>query len=133
MSATISPLEPPTTLQPASWLRKYFNIFRASLVERMAYRMDFILSTFLRFLPVMTTILLWQAVYASAQERAILTGTTSAIGSLASPLDQGPLLTASGFADGRMSGNESFKGYTLANMVAYLLLVYISRMFSSMP
>src|SRR5205823_13360253 len=70
---------------------------RASLVERLAYRLDFILSTFLRFLPVMTTILLWQAVYASAGE------------------------------------GQEFKGYTLANMVAYLLLVHISRMFSSMP
>src|SRR4051812_36938778 len=80
---------------PRAEFRKYFNIFRASLVERMAYRLDFILSTFLRFLPVMTTILLWQALYGDRE--------------------------------------SDIKGYTLSNMVAYLLLVHISRMFSSMP
>ncbi len=37
--------------------RKYLNIFRASLVERMAYRSDFLLGTVLRFLPVLTTAL----------------------------------------------------------------------------
>ena len=40
------------------------KIFRASLVERMTYRGDFLLGTLLRFLPMLTTILLWQAVYA---------------------------------------------------------------------
>src|SRR6202008_4845361 len=44
-------------------VRKYFNIFRVSLIERMAYRGDFLLGTFLRFLPLITTILLWQAIY----------------------------------------------------------------------
>ena len=45
-------------------LRKYVNIYKASLVERMAYRGDFLLGTILRFLPMITTILLWQAIYA---------------------------------------------------------------------
>src|SRR4051812_49895347 len=58
-------LSPPAPGRVAG-LRKYFNIFRASLVERMAYRGDFLLGTVLRFLPVMTTILLWEAVYAGA-------------------------------------------------------------------
>jgi hypothetical protein len=77
-------------------LRKYFNIFRASLVERMAYRGDFLLGTVLRFLPVMTTILLWEAVFAG-------------------------------------SGQEELAGFTRRQMIAYLLLIHISRMFSSMP
>jgi ABC-2 type transport system permease protein len=77
-------------------LRKYLNIFRASLVERMAYRGDFLLGTVLRFLPVLTTILLWEAVYAG-------------------------------------SGEESMAGFTRRQMIAYLLLIHISRMFSSMP
>ncbi len=77
-------------------LRKYLNIFRVSLVERMAYRGDFLLGTVLRFLPVMTTILLWEAVYAG-------------------------------------SGKDQIEGFTRDNMIAYLLLIHISRMFSSMP
>jgi ABC-2 type transport system permease protein len=77
-------------------LRKYFNIFRATLVERMAYRGDFLLGTVLRFLPVMTTILLWEAVFAG-------------------------------------SGKQELGGFTRREMIAYLLLIHISRMFSSMP
>jgi ABC-2 type transport system permease protein len=77
-------------------MKKYWRIFRVSLIERLAYRSDFFLTTFLRFLPMLTTILLWQAIYA---------------GSEASEL----------------------AGFTLRQMIAYLLLVHISRMFSSMP
>jgi ABC-2 type transport system permease protein len=85
-------------LPRAAWiaLRKYTHIYRASLKERMAYRGDFLLITFLRFLPMLTTILLWQAIYAS-------------------------------------SGTSSMAGFRFPEMVAYLLLVQISRMFSSMP
>jgi ABC-2 type transport system permease protein len=75
---------------------KYCRIFRISLIERLVYRADFLLGTVLRFLPMLTTILLWQAIYAG-------------------------------------SGQEQLAGYTLDAMVAYLLLVHISRMFSSMP
>lgn len=77
-------------------LRKYLNIFRASLVERMAYRSDFLLGTVLRFLPVVTTVLLWEAIYAG-------------------------------------SGEDEIAGFTRKQMIAYLLLIHISRMFSSMP
>jgi ABC-2 type transport system permease protein len=76
-------------------VRKYTNIFRASLVERMAYRSDFLLGTVLRFLPVLTTILLWQAVYGTDK--------------------------------------RSIAGFTEPQMIAYLLLIHVSRMFSSMP
>jgi ABC-2 type transport system permease protein len=79
-------------------LRKYGKILRASLVERLAYRADFFLSTLLRFLPMLTTILLWHAVYAGAGESSTLTDK-----------------------------------FTLDQMIAYLLLVHIARMFSSMP
>ena len=34
-----------------------------SFAERMTYRGDFLLGTLLRFLPMVTTILLWQAIY----------------------------------------------------------------------
>src|SRR5438874_4563689 len=76
--------------------RKYGKILRASLVERMAYRADFFLSTILRFLPMLTTILLWHAVYVEAKP-------------------------------------ELVEKFSLNQMISYLLLVHISRMFSSMP
>jgi ABC-2 type transport system permease protein len=76
--------------------RKYGKILRASLVERMAYRGDFLFGTILRFLPMITTILLWKAVYQGA-------------------------------------GTNSMAGFKYDEMIAYLLLVNISRMFSSMP
>lgn len=84
-------------------MRKYFKIFRVSLVERMVYRADFFLSTVLRFLPMLTTILLWSAVYKGAED------------------------SEGGRTDVRLGG------YDLHQMIAYLLLVHISRMFSSMP
>lgn len=76
--------------------RKYWRIFRVSLTERMVYRADFLLGTVLRFLPMVTTILLWHAIFEG-------------------------------------SGQEELGGFDLQQMVAYLLLVHISRMFSSMP
>ncbi|MBY0526594.1 MAG: ABC-2 family transporter protein [Gemmataceae bacterium] len=75
---------------------KYLRIFRISLIERLVYRGDFFFSTILRFLPMVTTILLWRAIFEG-------------------------------------SGQDEMAGFTLHNMVAYLLLVHISRMFSSMP
>jgi ABC-2 type transport system permease protein len=77
-------------------VRKYGNIVRVSLIERMTYRGDFLLGTILRFLPMITTILLWQAIYAG-------------------------------------SGQNELSGFRYHEMIAYLLLVHISRMFSSMP
>ncbi len=88
--------EPRGRRGPLATGRKYSKIFRASLVERMAYRGDFLLGTVLRFLPMVTTILLWRSVYAG-------------------------------------SGQTSLAGFDYDEMIAYLLLVHISRMFSSMP
>ena len=81
---------------PIAGFRKYWKIFRVTLIERMTYRADFILGTFLRFLPMLTTILLWSAIY-------------------------------------KGSGKSSLDTYSYNQMIAYLLLVNISRMFSSMP
>jgi ABC-2 type transport system permease protein len=98
----MSSVEPPPLAAPSAvrTLRKYYNIFRVSLIERMAYRGDFLLGTVLRFLPMLTTILLWQAVYAGAGANDI---------------------------------GQGGKTYNYREMIAYLLLVHISRMFSSMP
>jgi ABC-2 type transport system permease protein len=86
-------------LRPAERFLKYPRILRIAVVERMAYRADFVLSTFLRFLPMLTTILLWTAVYTGAGKAE----------------------------EGRLGG------FSLNDMISYLLLVHISRMFSSMP
>src|SRR5262249_33795781 len=80
-------------------VRKYWRILRVSLTERLTYRADFLLSTVLRFLPMITTILLWEAVYAGVGE----------------------------------GEDTRIVGYSLRQMVAYWLLVPISRMLSSMP
>jgi ABC-2 type transport system permease protein len=77
-------------------LRKYIQIFRIALIERMTYRSDFLLGSVLRLLPMVTTILLWTAVYVGAE-------------------------------------SDDLAGFRLHEMIAYLLLVHISRMFSSMP
>jgi ABC-2 type transport system permease protein len=82
---------------------KYLKICRSSLTERMAYRADFMVSTFLRFLPMLTTILLWMAVFTGAA------------------------------AEGQTAFDVTLGGFDLNEMISYLLLVHISRMFSSMP
>src|SRR5262245_60964565 len=93
--------EGPTLVRPqhrGPWAtcRKYFKIFRASMVERMTYRSDFLIGTILRFLPMITTILLWRAIYSGSQQSRLA-------------------------------------GFSYREMIAYLLLTNISRMFSSMP
>jgi ABC-2 type transport system permease protein len=92
----MSRTDEPTYVPRRRGFAKYRRIFRVSLIERMVYRGDFFLATVLRFLPMVTTILLWEAIYAGADE-------------------------------------PEMAGYSLRAMVAYLLLVHISRMFSSMP
>lgn len=56
---------PLATAQPtglsAAWI-----IFRTCVEERLVYRGDFALGTLMRFLPIITQIFLWTAVYASA-------------------------------------------------------------------
>lgn len=89
---TATPQLPP----PGPAWRKYYRVWRVSMAERMTYRADFLLGTLLRMLPMVTTILLWQAIY------------------------QG-------------SGQNTLAGFQYREMIAYLLLVHISRMFSSMP
>lgn len=80
-------------------LPKYLKILRISLVERLTYRADFFITTFFRFLPLITSFLLWEAIYAGAASE----------------------------------GKHEIVGFDRNQMIAYLLLVQISRMFSSMP
>jgi ABC-2 type transport system permease protein len=83
---------------PRMRLAKYLAIFRVSLSERMTYRLDFLIGTVFRFLPMVTTVLLWQAIYIGSGKKG-----------------------------------SDLAGYRYNEMIAYLLLTHISRMFSSMP
>jgi ABC-2 type transport system permease protein len=47
-------------------VRKYWIILTIALSERLVYRADFFISTFLRFIPIITTIVLWDAIFKGA-------------------------------------------------------------------
>lgn len=49
----------------------WWMIFRLCVAERLAYRGDFVLGTLMRFLPIITQIFLWTAVFQSAGKSAI--------------------------------------------------------------
>jgi ABC-2 type transport system permease protein len=81
----------------AGTISKYLSIFRIALSERLAYRVDFLLGTIFRFVPLAAAVVLWEAVYNS------------------------------------IPADETMGGFTREQMIAYLLLVYVSRTVSSMP
>jgi ABC-2 type transport system permease protein len=83
----------------------WWMITRICLEERLAYRGDFALGTLVRFLPIVTQIFLWKAIFDGiANDGAASDG----------------LKTIAG-------------GYGYSDMVAYYLLTMVSRAFSSMP
>jgi ABC-2 type transport system permease protein len=88
----------------AARLRTWWVILRICLEERLVYRGDFALGTLMRFLPIVTQIFLWTAVFAAVRET-----TNSA------------------------AGQQSIAGYTRDDFIAYYLLTMIARAFSSMP
>jgi len=92
-------MEPTGWEDPLAGLKTNWLIFKTSVEERLIYRGDFFFSTFVRFLPIITQIFLWQKVYA--------VGTSTEV--------------------------DNLNGYSFQDMVAYYLLVMLSRAFSSMP
>ena len=82
----------------------WWTILRISLEERLVYRGDFALGTLMRFLPIITQIFLWYAIF---EGQRVGSGKT---------LDQ-----------------IEFVGYRYQDFVAYYLLTMLSRAFSSMP
>ncbi len=91
---------------PLARLREWWTILRICLEERLVYRGDFILGTLMRFLPVITQILLWSAVFAANQSAQ----------------------------DGAAAGKPvAIAGYLYGDFIAYYLLTMITRAFSSMP
>ena len=81
----------------------WWTILRISIEERLVYRGDFALGTLMRFLPIVTQIFLWWAVF-------------SAVGTVASG-----------------GGQTRIVGYSYQDFVAYYLLTMLTRAFSSMP
>lgn len=81
----------------------WWVFFRISVEERLVYRGDFFIGTLMRFLPIITQIFMWSAIFESVDAR-----------------------------DGEV-GKTSIEGYLYNDIVAYYLLVTISRAFSSMP
>lgn len=81
----------------------WWTILRIALEERLVYRADFALGTLMRFLPIVTQMFLWGAVFEALPTAAASTGGTS------------------------------IQGYTYNNFVAYYLLTMVGRAFSSMP
>jgi ABC-2 type transport system permease protein len=87
-------------------------IFATAFSERLVYRGDFALGTLMRFLPIITQIFLWWAIFDS--------------------IESSEKLNAS---DVTINASEQAKigGYDFREMVAYYLLTMIARAFSSMP
>jgi len=68
MSSTPQPYQDSTTHLPDNWperLKTWWMVMQIALAERLAYRGDFALGTLMRFLPIITQIFLWGAVFNS--------------------------------------------------------------------
>lgn len=81
-------------------MKAYLAVLQTRVQEDFTYRWNYLVAAFFRFLPLVTTIFLWQAVFASMQ------------------------------AAGK---KPQIAGFTYEQTVAYYLLVYVARGFSSMP
>ena len=109
MSTALALHRLPLAVRVAARLRAWWIILRISLEERLVYRGEFMLGTLMRFLPTITQIFLWSAVFAGVA--------SATAGSAAS--------------DGH--GSHQIAGYSYQDMIAYYLLAMIARAFSSMP
>lgn len=85
----------------------WWTFFKVSINERLVYRADFMVGTLMRFLPTLTQIFLWWAIY--------------------------DVVSTPGSADSAEGPDKAIAGYRYGDMVAYYLMVIISRAFSSMP
>lgn len=90
-------------------VKTWWTILRISLEERLVYRGDFALGTLMRFLPIVTQIFLWYAIFEAVEAAQ----------------DAEAVEARNGVID--------IVGYSYHDMVAYYLLTMLSRAFSSMP
>src|SRR5436309_1497494 len=127
-SAPLAPLPPP----PPAPARQDLHIFPAPLLQRMAYRGDLLLGPVLRLPPPLATARKYLNIFrASLVERMAYRG-DFLLGTVLRflPVLTTILLWEAVYAG---SGQEELSGFTRRQMIAYLLLIHISRMFSSMP
>jgi ABC-2 type transport system permease protein len=68
---SISALSPPTAYGIPHAIRTWWIILRICLEERLVYRGDFMLGTLMRFLPVVTQVFLWTAVFSAVSQQTI--------------------------------------------------------------
>jgi len=71
LASAITSTETPSHEQGLRWrLSMWWTILQTALEERLVYRGDFALGTLMRFLPIVTQIFLWYAVFDSIQASA---------------------------------------------------------------
>ena len=87
-------------------LHTAWTVLRICLEERLVYRGDFALGTLMRFLPIVTQVFMWYAIFEALQQ-------------------------ASAGVDAAEA--PRIQGYRYEEMVAYYLLTMVARAFSSMP
>lgn len=97
---------------------KWWTILRISLEERFVYRGDFALGTLMRFLPIITQIFLWTAVFAAVEQASTQSGAQA---------------SEVATEQSTVGNATTVAGYSLSAMIAYYLLTMMSRAFSSMP
>src|SRR4029079_1051911 len=85
-------------------VQTWWIILRICIEERLVYRGDFVLGTLMRFLPIVTQIYLWGAVFKGMRDE-----------------------------HGKPIADLRIAGFGYQDMVAYYLLTTVSRAFSSMP
>ena len=95
-------------------LTTWWVFFRISVEERLVYRGDFFIGTLMRFLPIITQIFMWWAIFEAVGDAS----TTEVMAESDNEAGE---------------GGTSIEGYMYNDIVAYYLLVTISRAFSSMP
>lgn len=109
----------------------WWIVLRTALAERLAYRGDFALGTLMRFLPIITQIFLWWAIFESVgatvnQPQPIASATEAA-----DPVGVEAVARESRGTEAAERGR--IVGYAFPDMVAYYLLTMLARAFSSMP
>ena len=87
--------------------KTWWTFFQISINERLVYRGDFMIGTLMRFLPTLTQIFLWWAIF--------------------------DVISTEGSIDSADGPDGQIAGYRYSDMIAYYLMVIISRAFSSMP
>ena len=97
-------MPPSSTQNPIlAQARTNWVILKTCLEERFVYRADFAFATLVRFLPIVTQVFLWGAIYSGAQARS------------------------------ESDEPTTLNNYTYHEMIAYYLMAMLARAFSSMP